>query len=407
MKDKWMIPVVLFVLLLVCNIFRGVFQTRIELELLQTDTIEEVRSGIGVLAKEEYTNTLPVGTTTELHINSGDRVSNDEVIATVYSGVADDRIKIQLADVNRRISAMEASHLGNAVFINDATKIESEIANTVDEVIQHVAVYDMEDLSGYKYLIGNMSDQKAVAKREKSSFSNDLVTLRSEKSVLEAQLGKIHSVETAPFPGVFLEGHDGFEKDINKAAATAFTPDQVESIIKHEKRDDVKTVKQGEYAYKIVNNYSYCVAINIEKGFLDGVKVGGTVKVRFSDLSPQVCSANVISISEPDDKNRCTVVVECYSYIEGLLAKRVVNVDFIKKSISGYKVKTEHLHTANDTIGIYIKRGAVMRFVPVDVVYSTEEEAIISAATNELPIKSYDELVTDAPVFEDGKVIVS
>ena len=58
-------------------------------------------------------------------------------------------------------------------------------------------------------------------------------------------------------------------------------------------------------------------------------------------------------------------------------------------------------------MGLFIKRGAVMKFIPVNIVYSTEEEAVVSAASSEKPIKSYDEVVTSAPEYYDGRVIVS
>ena len=89
------------------------------------------------------------------------------------------------------------------------------------------------------------------------------------------------------------------------------------------------------------------------------------------------------------------------------MKNRVANVEFIKKSVSGYKVETRYLHTEDDSVGLYIKRGAVMKFIPVNVVYSTEHEAIVSSADNNRPIKAYDEVVTSAPSFANGKVIVS
>ena len=53
MKNKWLIPVVLFAVLVTGYIIRGFFQTRITVEMLRTDKIEESFSGKGVLIKTE------------------------------------------------------------------------------------------------------------------------------------------------------------------------------------------------------------------------------------------------------------------------------------------------------------------------------------------------------------------
>ena len=130
------------------------------------------------------------------------------------------------------------------------------------------------------------------------------------------------------------------------------------------------------------------------------------LKIRFTDFSKNDISAVVKHISEKDEKGLRCVVCECNTYVGGLMEKRVVNVDFIKKSMSGYKVKIEYLHTVDNAVGIFVKRGAVMRFIPVNIIYNNEDEAIVSAAETNRPIRSYDELVTAAPSYADGKAIV-
>ena len=406
MKDKWMIPVLLFVVLILCNVVRGFFQTRITLEMLQTDRIEESVAGSGVLIKSEICATLPTDGTTEIIVSDGDRVAKSEMLAMVYSGVADEETRVHLADINKRIAAMENSHAGDRVFLNDVTKIESEIASDVDEIIAQAAEYNTEALSEYKYSISTMADQKAVAKGEKETFANDLVQLRSERSVLEAKLGKLETVATADIPGIFVEGHDGFEQELTPEALLSMTPQTVSDVISREKNDKIKQAEEGTYTYKIVNNYVYYVAQTLDDAFCT-FAVGDGVQLRFSDLAKEAVPAKIVHISDKDENGQRCVVSECTKYVEGLLKNRVVNVEFVKKSISGYKVKTEYLHTVDNAVGLFIKRGAVMKFIPVNVVYSTEEEAIVSAAGNDKPIKAYDEVVTAAPEFADGRVIVS
>ncbi|MBO5929939.1 MAG: hypothetical protein J6Q27_01430 [Clostridia bacterium] len=407
MKNKWMIPVVLFVVLVVCYIVRGVFQTRVTVEMLQTDKIEQSSSGLGILIKNEKVHTFSATGLAEVFVENGQRVSNRQLIATLYGGTTDESVKVKLAEVNKKIQAIQNSNSQDGVFINDAAKIESELALYIDDVIAKVANRDLESISEYKYRISTLADQKAVAKGEKENFSDDLTKLQAEKSVLEAKLGKIEQVVTASCPGIFIEGSDGFEEKLTPAGIVSMEPNAVDEMIRLHKNAEIPKQDENTYTYKIVNNYSYYVAVNVEERVSGDVAVGDSVKVRFSDFSDRDCPAVVRHVSEINEKGIRTVVVECNLEVNGLLQKRVINVDFVKKSVSGYKVRVEHLHTVDNAVGLFIKRGAVMKFIPVNIVYSTEEEAIVSSATEGKPIKPYDEVVIAAPEYYDGKVIVS
>ncbi len=407
MKNKWMIPVVLFIVLVICYIVRGVFQTRVTLEMLQTDKIEESSSGVGILVKDETVQTFTIDGVADISVRNGQRVSNRQLLATLYNDIADETVKKQFADVNKKIDAMLQSNAGDAAFVNDAAKIEGTLSDYVDQVIANVAKRDLSQVSEYKYRISTLADQKAVAKGEKEGFSHELAKLQAEKSVLEAKLGKIQRVITASAPGLFLEGKDGFEEVLTPEGITSLTPAAVSDFVHQSKHDKIPQQEAGTYTYKIVDNYKYYVAINVEESLSGDVAVGDSVKIRFSDFSDRDCPAVVRFVSEIDEKDRRTVVAECNTEVDGLLAKRAVNVDFVKKSVSGYKIKVEYLHTVDNAVGLFIKRGAVMKFIPVNIIYSTEEEAIVEAAIDDKPIKSYDEVVTAAPEYFDGKVIVS
>ena len=189
-------------------------------------------------------------------------------------------------------------------------------------------------------------------------------------------------------------------------AIDALTPDDIKDVIKNSK-DGGNLSDKNVYTYKIIDNFTYYVAVNLDNVISEGIKVGDSAIVRFPDFSANDNKATVEYVSSPDEEGNCLVVVRCNNYVKNLLSQRVVNVDFVKNSVSGYKVNVEHIHTHDNAVGLYIKRGAVMRFLPVNIVYSNEEEAIVTSADKSMPIKSYDEVVISAPEFKDGKVIVS
>ena len=302
MKNKWMIPVVLFVVLVLCYIARGVFQTRVTVEMLQMDKIEQSSSGSGILIKTEKVHTFAVDGVVEVSAKNGQRVSNHQLLATIYGGTTDETAKAQLAEVNKKIHAMQSSNSGDGVFMNDVTKLESELVTYVDHVIAKAAQRDMESISEYKYRISTLADQKAVAKGEKESFSDDFVKLQAEKSMLEAKLGKIQQVVTASSPGIFIEGSDGFEDALTPEGISSLDPNGVNEVIHRHKNGEIKKTDSNTYTYKIVDNYSYYVAVNVEEAVSGDVAVGDSVKIRFSDFSDKDCPAVVRYVSEINEK---------------------------------------------------------------------------------------------------------
>ncbi len=406
-KNKWMIPVVLFVVLVVTYFVRGVFTSRIGLEMLQEDKIEELSTTQAVLIKTESVNTVTLSGATEIYVKNGDRVSNREILAMLYSETEDEGLKTELSEINKKIAAIEDSNSGSSIFINDTMKMEAELSKYVDEVIDFTCEKNLVRLSEYKYKMSMLAEQKAVANGEKESSADDLTKLQARKYELEKRLGRAENVVSANMPGIFIEGKDGFEEKLTMENAEELTPEIIRSTINEVKNGDVITDDEKSYTYKIVDNYSYMVAVNLKKDFIGEMKTGDNVIIRFTDFSSGETQATVTHISEADNKDEVTVTVKCDTYVAGLMGKRVVNIDFIKKSVSGYKVAIENIHTEEESVGLYIKRGAVMRFIPINIIYSTEEEAIVSSADSNQPIKTYDEVVTSAPEFRDGRVIVS
>ena len=136
MKNKWIIPIVLFVVLVIAYAARGLIQSRIELELLQEDKIEEMVSTQGVLIKREKAESLALSGTTEVYAKNGDRVANKEIIASLQAGTEDEALKIELAQISKKINGIHKSNADSSVYISDAMQLETELSNCVDKLIE-------------------------------------------------------------------------------------------------------------------------------------------------------------------------------------------------------------------------------------------------------------------------------
>lgn len=407
MKNKWIVPIVLFIVLITAYAVRGMFQSRIELEVLQEGRIEEMESTQAVLIKNEKVNSLELSGSTEIYARDNERVAKNEILAILYGNTEDEALITEFAQINKKIAAIRASDADNSIYISDTVQMESEISSYVDDMVKLSADNDFSKISEYKYKIAMITSQKAIARGEAvTTPAEEVLTLQSRKNEIESKLGNSTNIIASEMAGIFVEGVDGFEETLSFDSVESLTPSAIQDVIKNSKDGNLIN-EENIYTYKIVDNFKYSVAVRLGAEITDGLKLGDSVDIRFLDFSKEDISATVKHISEPDEDGLRVIVAECDNYVENLMAQRVVNIDFVKKSVSGYKVDVEYIHTVDNTIGLFVKRGAVMKFLPINIEYSNEEEAIVTSANPSMPIRSYDEIVTKAPEFAHGKVIVS
>ena len=158
------------------------------------------------------------------------------------------------------------------------------------------------------------------------------------------------------------------------------------------------------YACKIIENYRYFIAFNVDEDKLNDIKPGDKAKIRFYDISTNATEVEIFSIS-PAEEGRAVVICECHNYQEGLLEQRFINIDFIKKSYNGYKVSLSALRTKDSENGLYFLRENILTFVPTKILYNEDDILIVDSADVNNPLKLYDEVILSAPKYEEGQMI--
>ncbi len=405
MKNKWNILILLFIALVVAYALRGVFGERVELEVLREGSMEDMASCTGVVVKYETVYDLPSGVSVETKAVDGQRVANGETIAAVYASQVDPAVKAKLDRVNKKIAASESNQTISATFSGDATKLESDISDEVASLISYSYKRDMEKAGAARETIAALADRKAVVSGQKSASANTLDELKSTKQQLEAQIGAAQSTINAAGAGVFSATVDGLEKLITPYNMEELVPSSLEELIAYDK----KTVKERKstdeaQACKVIDNFRYFVAVNMPASQLAGVKKGDELTLRFNELSTNPITATVFSISA-EENGQNTVVLEGTRYLDSLLEKRTVNVDVIKRQYKGYRVGVKSIRTVDGVVGVFVKRDSIMRFIPANILYNTQEFAIVESADKEKPLKLYDEVIVNASSFEDGKLM--
>ncbi len=405
MKNKWYVPVMIFLLLVLAYFFRGIFGGRVQYEVLREGTMEEMVSTKALVIKYETLYETGSGGTVEAKVAGGARVSKGMTLANVYSGTVDSEVMAKLDRVNKKIETVKASREEGLSFSGDVSKLDSEISSKVNAIIENGQKKRMSKVSELKTSLSTLAERRAAVSGQQSAGANTLEELEQMRQSLLGQIGTVEKKITSSSAGIFVPYTDGLEALITPYNMDALSPEKLNELLDTERKmSSTKRDSTSVFACKVVDNFRYFVALNIASSKAADLKKGDSVLLRFSELSADTVSAEVYAVSA-EENGQIAVICECNRFLDSLLEKRAVTMDFIRHRYKGYRVSVEALRTQDGVVGVFVKRDGVMRFLPVNVLYNTQDIAIVSSADEKKPLKLYDEVIVQAEHFEEGAFV--
>ena len=345
------------------------------------------------------TVTAAEGGTVEALVQEGARVGAGQEIAAVYTGSVDPQLRTRLDQVNNKIVQVEKNQSGLFSFSGDVTRLEQTITEKTAELIAYSRAKNLTAASETQLVLEALCAKKAQIAGNAST--GVLEELRAQKTQLENQIGTAQRRLYAASSGVFSASVDGLEEVVTPYSMTELTPSALDGLLE---RDKVQDSTGDRSACKIIQNFRYFIAVNLPTDRLTGVQIDDSVNLRFYDLSGDLQPASVMYIS-PEEDGRKTVILAMTRYVDSLLKRRFVNLDFVKHRYEGYRVSVRALRTKDDVTGVYVRRDDVPKFIPITVLYNTQDVAIIQSVNEETPLRLYDEVIVNAGQIEEGKLL--
>jgi len=397
MKRKINLLIPIFIILVLIYVMRSVFGTHVEMETLYSGSMEDMVSTKGVVIK--YENLLSPGGAgaVEPSAAEGARVSVGQEVAMVYSGAVDADLKNRLEQINKKIAQIEKNRADLLSFTGDVARLEQSITNKTEELIKKSRSGDFVAVSELRLVIEALCEKKAQVSGQDSAKSM-ISELESQKADIEAQIGAAQRTITTPIAGVFSVSTDGFEELVTPYNMMELTPSAVDDLLAREKEKPAEDTS----ACKVMQNFRYFIAVNLPQDKVQDLDVDDYARLRFYDLSAELVKAKILYISPVEDE-QCTIILEVNRHVESLLKRRFVNLDFVKNRYEGYRVSVKALRSRNNENGIYVLRDEVMKFIPVTILYNTQDVAIVESADDSTPLRLYDEVVVNADSYEEGK----
>ncbi len=396
------LAVLLFIAVFVAlYIFTSNSRAGLGTETVMIGTAEDKTAVTGYIMRDEMVINAPEAGVISFRADEGKRVSKGAAVAVVYSGDVSDEVKNELSSVHKRINEIEGSSVEKNLYAGDTMGGTSQIENDIDMIVSAVYSGNVSAVTQYKddiiRIIRKDTGEGAVTQ-------TTLEKLKAQKSQLEGSISGKATAMYASRAGIMCSQIDGCEEYFNIKNLDTITPAYLNNSPKESKAVPDK-VERGEPCLKIINNYQWYFVAIVDEKWVEDMKVGNSVSLRFTDISDDTMDGTVYSISDAEN-GKVAIVVESHSLFSGIYTTRIVNAEIIRKTYNGFKVSKDAVHIDEDGgYYVYVSSEGIIRRRDVNILYSDEAYVIIkedNSASNNLLL--YDEVVISGGVKEGDSI---
>ncbi len=418
--DPLKIIKVIFLILLVCVISCYVwvqiahgFSSDIETQPAILVEVNKTIDSKAYIFRDETVISVPEGGAAVTLVSDSKRVYNGQKIANIYSDASDVSLQDSITRIQRKIDVLEKSKLESKSSVSDLSKIDDDIEETLSRIY---LLSSKGDLSGVvldsEALLVKLNRRNHIVDSD-SDYTPEYNRLVSQRETLERQISSVSTPIYAKSSGYFYNQVDGYEEAFDFDKIDNMTLADFESIINAEQNEGSLTHTTG----KIVNDFVWFLACNINSADLGGLEEGKYYKIFFPENNDLAINMEMYRIiSETSAKNavcilRSNVIPTEFSY------KRMQKAEIIIDECTGLTVPKSALRVVNGVKGVYVLVGDVVHFRRVEILMEKDGYYIVSndpknyvfedeyEQENIPRISLYDNVIVAGKELFEGKII--
>ncbi len=331
-------------------------------------------------------------------IPDGSRVAKNGTLAEIYGSEGASITVSRIAEITSQIRNIEELQAYNDLQAADLELVSGKVCTALNGLITDSGSGDFSNLSDRSALLLSAINRRQMITGEVTDFSAQLATLNSELTSLNASLPAVQGRITAPLSGYFVSGTDGFENVLSFDDLTKITPEFL-SEIKPEKTQD-------NAIGKIVSDYEWYIAARVTINDSLKYKEGDELTVKTSIKSSPELPVTVKCINMSSDTDSAVVIFACRQMNSELASMRTGAMTVISKVYKGLHLPKKSLRVVDGKTGVYVRSGINAKFVPVKVIYSTDDYIICKQTqSDDNVLRLYDEVIVKGKNLYDGKII--
>ena len=347
------------------------------------------------MIRDEAVVNAPEAGVISFRADEGKRVARCSAVAVIYSGEVSDEVKNELTSIHKRINEIEGSSVEKNLYAGDTMGGTTQVKNDVDMIMNAVYSGNVSTVPQYK------DDIIRIIRKDTGegvAVQTTLEKLKAQKEELEKTISGRATAIYSTKAGILCSQIDGCEEYLGIKNLSAITPTYLKNVPANNTNSKESFLKDDP-CLKIIDNYSWYYTAVVDEKWVEDMKVGNSVSLRFTDISDDTMDGTIYSISDPEN-GKVAVVVESRSLFSGIYTTRTANAEIIRKTYKGFKVSKDAVHIDQDgKYYVYVNSEGVSRRRDVNILYSDEAYVIIkedNSAKNNLLL--YDEVIVSGKV---------
>lgn len=354
----------LAVLLVFASTIKTIYSNNLTYIVAEYVKIYDEVDVFGVFIKDETLIKRDEVGYTNLTISSGEKVTQNQILANVYTEDSYVRLSNELKATNELISVLKTidatSSAKTNILINDAiVKLNNDL--NPNDVLEFISSANAIKLLSIRRAFDDMTSEDIS--EEISRLSS--LSLEIEQDLLENQRS-ISSNES----GYFIEGIDGYE------GVYDFSTSEILNL--QNEKIEVKTSQ--EYLGKIVTDFSWYYVCVVDEAQLNSINSTTKLSIIFDKLPQAIVDVTVESIIYEDGLYK--VYFKGDSKQNELFKLRTSGASIVLDTQYGIKIPKEATRIIDGTLGVYTLSGTTQRFKSIEKIYEGLDYYLIAQPKN-------------------------
>ncbi|MBQ8203715.1 MAG: hypothetical protein IJZ75_05485 [Clostridia bacterium] len=352
----------------------------------------------GTIIRRESIVTCNTKGSLHFAVSDGMRVSKNGAVAYVYESDDASITLSSIEELNKQIEDIE-----NMIAYNDLQAVDLDLVNSkVDKAVNGIVLGarggNLTGIGGELNELLSAINRRQLITGEQTDFSEKLTSLKGQVEALEASLPTPKGNIKAAQSGYFVSGTDGYEAVFTCEDLSLITPEFLASA---------KPQKIPDNAIgKIVSDYEWYIAASVSLSDSLKYKEGDALTIKTSIKSHSNLSVTVEKINTSEENDTATVIFSCQQMSSELANLRSGSMTVVSKSYEGLKVSRRAQRIVDGQSGVYVLSGRSVKFVPINVLYKTDDYIICEQqVSNTSVLRLYDEVVVKGRNLYDGKIV--
>ncbi len=399
-----------FVLIIAINVSLS-YGSRLETIIVRNGSEEDLLSADGYIFRKQTVVYAPVDGYVYCEAGENERVDSGQLVMNIYKNEINVSVNNELKKIEDEISELSESLRTSDVFSSDNAKIEQNISHQLRSVPKLGIKGSAKRVSEIKENVNKLIEKRRIISGEAQPVDREqkLKELKSKKEELEKQHNIEKTMVHSPLAGAFTSRIDGAEEMLDISALDSINNEYFRQLNKLSiKPESFEKVTSGQPIGKIVNNFSWSIAVQIPVKDAEGLNVGNELGIRLPDVASDMVTGKITNITS-EEAGKVILVITTNKYIDSVYSLSKTKVELIKNSFGGFRIPAKSLRMTDGVMGVYVVRNDKAKFVPVELLYSGKEWVVVDekmeSAENPSVLKLYDELVVSGADIYDGKVV--